>query len=314
MNLFITGGTGFFGKALLRHWNSTRPSFKKIFILSRNPESFLKEHYGLIAELNVEFIQGDILEASKIALNENIDYVIHAATDSTIGPSLGRLEVFNQIAKGTEEVLKFAINHHCKRFLFTSSGAVYGSQPQGMEKIPESFLGSPESLDPKSAYGLGKKAAEHLCALYSEQHGLDYVIARCFAFVGEDLPLDVHFAIGNFIRDALDGKDINIFGDGAPLRSYMYQEDLAYWLMEMLLKGKSGVAYNVGSDQAISIHQLATVIRDLISPKSKINIHSKEKSSFRSRYVPDLTLARSGLGLSLDFDLNKAIEQTIRNL
>ena len=82
----------------------------------------------------------------------------------------------------------------------------------------------------------------------------------------------------------------------------------------MLFKGKSGVAYNVGSDQAISIHQLATVIRDLISPKSKINIHSKEKSYFRSRYVPDLTLARSGLGLSLDFDLNKAIEQTIRNL
>jgi len=313
MNLFITGGTGFFGKALLRHWNSTRPSFKKIFILSRNPESFLKEHYGLIAELNVEFIQGDILEASKIALNENIDYVIHAATDSTIGPSLGRLEVFNQIVKGTEEVLKFAVNHHCKRFLFTSSGAVYGPQPQGMEKIPESFLGSPESLDPKSAYGLGKKAAEHLCALYSEQYGLDYVIARCFSFVGEDLPLDVHFAIGNFIRDALDGKDINIFGDGTPLRSYMYQEDLADWLMTILFKGKPGMAYNVGSDQAISIQQLAALIRDKISPKSKINIHSKEKSSVRNLYIPDVALASSELGLSLDFDLIKAIECSLKN-
>jgi len=313
-NLFITGGTGFFGKALLRHWKRTRPSFKKIFILSRNPASFLKEYHGLIAELNVEFIQGDILEASKISLNENIDYVIHAATDSTIGPSLGRLEVFNQIAKGTEEVLKFVVNHHCKRFLLTSSGAVYGPQPQGMEKIPESYLGSPDPLGPNSAYGLGKKSAEHLCALYSEQHGLDYVIARCFAFVGEDLPLDAHFAVGNFIRDALSGKDINIFGDGTPLRSYMYQEDLANWLMEMLFKGKPGVAYNVGSDQAISIQDLATLIRELISPKSKIIIHSKEKSSFRNRYVPDVALARSELGLSLDFDLNKAIEQTIDNL
>ena len=313
MNLFLTGGTGFFGKALLRHWKSTRPSFNKIFILSRNPESFLKAYSGLIADLNVEFIQGDILEASKIALNENIDYVIHAATDSTIGPSLGRLEVFNQIVKGTEEVLEFAVNHHCKRFLLTSSGAVYGPQPQGMEKIPESFLGSPESLDPNSAYGLGKKAAEHLCALYSEQHGLDYVIARCFAFVGEDLPLDVHFAIGNFIRDALDGKDINIFGDGTPLRSYMYQEDLADWLMTILFKGKPGMAYNVGSDQAISIQHLATVIRELISPKSKINIHFKEKSSYRNRYVPDVALAKSELGLSLDFDLNKAIECSLKN-
>ena len=312
-NLFLTGGTGFFGKSLLRFWGTDGQYFNKVFILSRNPKSFLKQHAALIAELNVKFIKGDILEASAIKLNENIDYVIHAATDSTIGPSLGRLEVFDQIVKGTEEVLKFALNHNCKRFLLTSSGAVYGPQPQGMEKIPEDYLGTPNTLDPKSAYGLGKKAAEHLCALYSEQHGLDYVIARCFAFVGEDLPLDVHFAIGNFIRDALDGKDINIFGDGTPLRSYMYQEDLADWLMTILFKGKPGMAYNVGSDQAISIQHLATVIRELISPKSKINIHFKEKSSYRNRYVPDVALAKSELGLSLDFDLNKAIECSLKN-
>jgi len=311
LNIFITGGTGFFGKALLRCWNNTGPSFNKIFILSRNPESFIKKHSALISELNVEFIQSDILEASAIKLNENIDYVLHAATDSTIGPSLGRLEVFNQIVKGTEEVLKFAVNHHCKRFLLTSSGAVYGQQPQGMEKIPESYLGSPDPLDPNSAYGLGKKSAEHLCALYSEQHGLDYLIARCFAFVGEDLPLDAHFAIGNFIRDALEGKDINIFGDGTPLRSYMYQEDLAYWLMTILFKGKPGVAYNVGSDHAISIQDLATLIRDLISPKSKIKIYSKEKSLFRNCYVPDVSQARSELGLDALTTLSDSIWRTV---
>ena len=310
MNLFITGGTGFFGKALLRHWKSKGSYLNKLFILSRNPESFLKEHSDLIAELNVEFVHGDILEASKIMLNVNIDYVIHAATDSTIGPSLGRLEVFNQIVKGTEEVLKFAVNHHCKRFLLTSSGAVYGQQPQGMEKIPESYLGSPDPLDPNSAYGLGKKSAEHLCALYSEQHGLDYVIARCFAFVGEDLPLDAHFAVGNFIRDALSGKDINIFGDGTPLRSYMYQEDLADWLMTILFKGKPGVAYNVGSDQAISIQDLATLIRELISPKSKIIIHSKEKCSFRDRYVPDVLKAKDELSLNISTHLTESILKT----
>jgi len=310
-NLFLTGGTGFFGKALLRYWKSTGSHFDKIFILSRNPKSFLKDHSDLIAELNVEFIQGDILEASKIVLKDDIEYVIHAATDSTIGPSLGRLEVFNQIVKGTEEVLKFAVNHHCNRFLLTSSGAVYGPQLQGMEKIPESYLGSPYPLDPNSAYGLGKKAAEHLCALYKEQHGLNYVIARCFAFVGEDLSMDAHFAVGNFIRDGLSAKGINILGDGTPLRSYMYQEDLAHWLITLLFKGKSGAAYNVGSDEIVSIADLAHLVRDLVAPDAHVRIlYKADPMHARNRYVPDISLARSELGLDVTIRIEDAIYNT----
>ena len=310
--LLVAGGTGFFGKALLRHWKSTGSSFSKIFILSRNPESFLKAYSGLIADLNVEFIQGDILEASKIALNENIDYVIHAATDSTIGPSLGRLEVFNQIVKGTEEVLEFAVNHHCKRFLLTSSGAVYGPQPQGMEKIPESYLGSPDPLGPNSAYGLGKKSAEHLCALYSEQHGLDYVIARCFAFVGEDLPLEAHFAVGNFIRDAMFNDNICINGDGMTLRSYMDQRDLSNWLVNLLFNGRCGQAYNVGSDKKISIEELAFTVQKIISPnKNVIKQMASSQTKARSIYIRDISKAYTELNLSCRYDLEESITYII---
>ena len=308
MNLFVTGGTGFFGKALLRHWKSTGSSSNKIFILSRNPESFIKKYADLIAELNIEFIQGDILGASAIKLNENIDYVIHAATDSTTGPFLRRLEVFSQIAKGTEEVLKFAVNHHCNRFLLTSSGAVYGPQLQGMEKIPESYIGSPDPLDPNSAYGLGKKAAEHLCALYSEQHGLDYVIARCFAFVGEDLPLDVHFAIGNFIQDAMFNDNIYINGDGMTLRSYMDQRDLSNWLINLLFNGRCGQAYNVGSDKKISIEELAFTVQKIISPnKNVIKQTASSQTKTRNTYIPDINKAYTELNLSCRYDLEESI-------
>jgi len=314
MNIFITGGTGFFGKALLRHWKSTGSSFNKIFILSRNPESFLKKHADLIAELNVEFIQRDILEASAIKLNENIDYVLHAATDSTIGPSLGRLEIFNQIVQGTEEVLKLAVNHHCKRLLLTSSGAVYGPQPQDLDKIPESYMGSPDPSDPNSAYGLGKRAAEHLCALYSQKYGFEYVIARCFAFVGEDLPLDAHFAIGNFIRDVLDGKDIIVNGDGSPVRSYMHQDDLACWLIKILIDGQSGFAYNVGSDEGVSIKELAYAVREFLDLDAGVKIQGTKIASPRNQYVPDISLAKSSLNLSLNYDLKNAIIETASKL
>ena len=314
MNIFITGGTGFFGKALLRYWKSTGSSFNKIFILSRDPESFLKKHADLIAELNVEFIQGDILEASAIKLNENIDYVLHAATDSTIGPSLGRLEVFNQIVKGTEEVLKFSVNHHCKRFLLTSSGAVYGPQPKDIDTIPESYMGSPDPSDPNSAYGLGKRSAEHLCALYSQQYGFEYVVARCFAFVGVDLPLDAHFAIGNFIRDALDGKDIIVNGDGSPIRSYMHQDDLADWLVQILMEGQSGVAYNVGSDEGVSIKELAYAVRNFLDSNAGVEIQGTKIASARNKYVPDISLAKSSLKLSLKYDLKKSVIETASKL
>ena len=75
---------------------------------------------------------------------------------------------------------------------------------------------------------MAKRASEHLCCLYNDRFGVESVVARCFSFVGQDLPLNAHFAIGNFIHDALHSTDeITVAGDGAPVRSYMNQADLA---------------------------------------------------------------------------------------
>ena len=315
MNIFITGGTGFFGKSILRFWAVENPLFENIFILSRDPTSFLDKHPELSSCLNIKFIKGDISQASDIALGKTIDYVLHAATDSTLGPSLRPLDLFNQIATGTEEVLKFAVNHHCKRFLLTSSGSVYGPQPKVMDAIPESYLGSPDCLSPDSAYGLGKKNAEHLCSLYSHQYGFEYVVARCFAFVGEDLPLNAHFAIGNFVRDALMAKEIVVKGDGSPLRTYLYQNDLAKWLTTILEKGLSGHAYNVGSDEVISVADLAYLVRDLIAPEQHVRIIGKcDPMQLRNRYVPDIRKVTQELGLNVNTSLVDSLHRTIEGL
>lgn len=293
MNLFVTGGTGFFGKALLRHWKSTGSPFKKIFILSRNPEAFQEKYPYLIKGLPIEFIKGDILNFSKVNVHHDLDVVLHAATDSTIGPSLTRLDVYTQITKGTEEVLNFATKHNCRKFVLTSSGGVYGAQPTHLEKIPEDYLGMPDPLDPNSAYGIGKRAAEHLTALYADKYKFDYVIARCFAFVGEDLPLDKHFAIGNFIEDAINGRDIVIKGNGKPVRSYMYQEDLAKVITFMLEKKTKDRVYNVGSDEEITLLDLAKLVSATSERKINIKIYSIDDNNVKSKYVPDVNKVKS---------------------
>ena len=177
--------------------------------------------------------------------------------------------------------------------------------------IPESWYGSPDTLNPADAYGTAKRTAEHLCALYSHTYGLETVVARCFAFIGQDLPLNVHFAIGNFIRDALWHPEITVTGDGTALRSYLDQRDLANWLLKLLEHGRSGQSYNVGSDQAISMADLARLVRDIVARDKSIRILGMPSVDCqRHIYVPSIEKARKELGLDIFTSLQNAIKLT----
>lgn len=313
MNLLITGGTGFFGRALIRCLESERLKtghlpFEQITILSRSPDAF-RLRYPTLARLPwIRWHSGDVLSPRSLPKQGVYHYILHAAADSTDATALTPLQRFHQITDGTENMLKFAVAHGNRRLLFVSSGAVYGVQPNGMDVIPENYYGMPDPLNPSNAYGVAKRQAEHLCGLYGYQYNIETVIARCFSFVGEDLPMNAHFAIGNFIRDALQADCINVKGDGSPLRSYLDQRDLAHWLLSILSKGKAGQAYNVGSDQAITIRELAQTVRDLISPDKSININGVlSQTSLRNRYIPCILKAKDELELTVTVGLEDAI-------
>ena len=310
-HLFFTGGTGFFGKALLRYWTATtvdRP--KQVSILTRSPSGFL-DRYPEFKTLDwVTFYEGDITRKDTFP-DISCSHVLHAATDSTVGPNLPPIERYDQIVSGTRNVLDFSVQAGAKRFLLTSTGGVYGQQPQEMDKIPETYCGFPDPLRPQNAHSIAKRAAEHLCILYGHQFGIEPVIARCFAFIGSDLPLDVHFAIGNFIRDATRGQDIIIQGDGTSVRSYLDQHDLSVWLTRLLQTEHPETAYNVGSETAISIKDLATLVRDLVHPAGSVQILGQQGNKAGTRYVPDTRLARETLGLSETVSLPDAIRRAL---
>jgi UDP-glucuronate decarboxylase len=316
VHIFVTGGTGFFGKALLRYWSSgAAPELAgaRFTLLSRDPERFAKDHAGLFSGLDVRLHAGDILRPESLPDDTSFTHILHAATDSTRGLELSPLARYDQIVDGTRHVLDLARRLGVTRVLLTSSGGVYGAPPAGIDAIPETWNGMPDPLEPQNAYSVAKRQAEHLCALYHDACGIDTVIARCFAFVGEDLPLDAHFAIGNFLRDALEGRDITVNGDGTPIRSYLDQRDLARWITVLLLRGRGQRAYNVGSDRPITIGDLAATVA-VHAPGAVVRVQRQPvvgQSARRNCYLPDISRARIELGLDVAIGLDDAIAHTL---
>ena len=313
-SLFLTGGTGFVGTWLLESllWANDKLDLRVVVVvLTRNPERFCVESPHLAGHPAVRLLQGDV---TSFAFPEGeYPFIIHAATEPGFDPDFGRpLSTLDNDMEGTRRVLDFAKRHGTRRFLFTSSGAVYGKQPAEMSHIPEEHAGAPLTTDAGSAYGQAKRISEFMSVMYGRMYGFDAMIARLFAFVGPRLPLDANYAAGNFIRDTLNGGPVRIAGDGTPYRSYLYAADLAIWLWTILFRGKAGYAYNVGSSNEITIGDLARIVLRTAELDTTIEIARKPvPGRSTSRYVPSTLKVEEELGLKQWVSLDGGIERTI---
>jgi nucleoside-diphosphate-sugar epimerase len=311
---FITGGTGFFGRWLLESFCLANDELQlglRATVLTRDPARFAGQAPHLAARAELEFIGGDVRKFAYPA--GTYRYMIHAATEASA--SLNEQapgEMLDTIVSGTRHALGFAAQAGVQKLLLTSSGAVYGRQPAGLTHVSEDYAGAPDPLAAGSAYGVGKREAEQMCTAHARRHGYEAKIARCFAFVGPHLPLDAHFAIGNFIRDALAGGPIRIAGDGTPHRSYLYAADLAVWLWTMLFRAPTARTYNVGSSESVSIRETAAAVAGVFPSPIEITVAQPAVSQAPSRYVPAIARAENELGLRVRIPLAKAIERTVR--
>ncbi len=238
----------------------------------------------------------------------HFDYVAHLATATAAEVGAGGTASILHTLGGTERVLRFAAGKSAKRLLFASSGAVYGCQPENLGYIPEEYPAGPDLTDRNSAYGEMKRLSELMCA---STGGIECVIARGFSFVGPYLPLTDKFAAGSFIRDALAGDPIRITGDGTPLRSYLYAADLAIWLLTLLVRGRASTPYNVGSDHAVTLADLAATILHSSGNLGPIEIGLPQMNRGAARYIPSIERARSELGLTPRISLESALLRTV---
>ena len=265
-------------------------------ILSRSPGRFAAACPRLANQPGISFAVGDVRDFAFPA--GHFDAIIHAATSAVT--TLPDAEMTSVILDGARHVADFARSAGCARILFTSSGAVYGPQAGPVDETGE--------CRPTTAYGKGKLAVERMFA----DSCLDVKVARCFAFVGPHLDRTIHYAIGNFIQDCIDGRPVVVSGDGTPIRSYLYADDLVEWLFAILERGVAGRPYNVGSSHALSILALAERVRSVLGGKGEIVVRGKpQPGATPSAYVPDIGRAQGELGLSVAVSLDEAIRRTV---
>ena len=307
--LFITGGTGFVGGwlvASLLAANERHALGARVTLLTRDPEAFARRAPQLAAAKGVTLLRGDARDFT--LPRERFDAVIHAAADVSAGPAnaFGQVEV---MVSGTQRALELARRSGSARFLLVSSGAVYGRRGAGASPIGESDHGGIDPLDSRSTYAEGKHLSEWLVARYAERHRIRARIARCFAILGPGMPMQPQFAASAFVRDAVAGGPVVVKG-GAAIRSYLFAADAAAWLWLILLRGEDGAAYNVGSEAAISVRDLAA----LIAERASVPVREERCDSPAlggDYFVPSTRKARNDLGVREWMPLAGALDETL---
>ncbi len=303
--LFVTGGTGFIGRWMLEAL-ARAPITVSATVLTREPAGYAARAPHLATRF--PGVKGDILQLEPPP--GPFTHVIHGATDASAALTANDpRRMFDTILAGTSAAAEVA-RRDGARFLLMSSGAVYGVQPPVLSHVDESWTGGPDVRDPRSSYGEGKRAAETLTTIYHRQLGIETVSARIFALLGPGLSLDTHFAAGNFIRDAIAGRRIIVQGSGQAVRSYLYAADLAVWMWQLVISAAPGSTYNVGSEEAVSIAQLARRTAAVLGAPGVDVLGRPDPGWNPGRYVPSTAAIRRDLGLTTTVDLDDAIRRT----
>ena len=305
----LLGASGFVGRSLLDVVHSQAAESTSLYCVSSRSVK-LDEIYKR------EWLVWDVLEPSPFQFSCNL--IIHAATPASAELNSSDPDKMYQLnVQAMVNVVEFAARQQQPPVvLFTSSGAVYGDPPLSLEGFPEDWPTARLSSERSSAYARGKIEAERILQEATKGGKCIGLIARMFAFSGVYLPLDKHFAIGNFVRDVVKSRAITIRSDGSSIRSYMDGKDMASWLLRIIEAGSPDEIYHVGSERSISIRDLASLVSEryqlLTDNETSIEILGEiSPLDGVSRYVPSTKWTRERLNLTETVSLEASIDQMI---
>lgn len=255
-NILIVGATGLIGSTLVRTLIHNPQKQYRVYALGRNIEKLKKVFNSIEDDNNLILIEGDITK--NLDYNIDFQYIIDCASNATpYGFKNKPVETICTNIIGVNNLLYYGLQHRLKRFLYVSTGEVYGEDKD--KEFSEIDSGYINNLNPRSCYPASKRAAENLCAAYKYEYNVDVVIARPCHIYGPYFLNSDDRAYAQFFRKGLLNEDIVLNSPGLLKRSWCYVLDCITALLYILLKGKSGEAYNI-SDKPYTIKDFASKI------------------------------------------------------
>ena len=303
----ILGGTGFIGRWIIQALHEFGSSFgfsSEITVISRNApmaRNLFAEEFGLTPKI-VEF---DF--ATGLAKLEKSDFFINGATPSTRKTGIENVEaVYTSSVNASNSIIQSAKRYKNKpKVVNLSSGIVYGTQ--GLSERNQNESAIVLQRDSQSGYLNAKLATESIFSEAVVSNVVDSISPRLYAFAGPGISLNEHFAVGNFIRDGLDGNPITIGGNPSTTRSYLYPTDLVVSILAALIQPKN-INVNIGSELPVTMLELATLISELTSRKG---VRILGSDAVASNYVPSTSCFRENYGVSQQISLNEGLDRWI---
>jgi len=319
--VLISGASGFIPSYIVEtilYLNEIRFDKKvRILALVRNPDKAkdkFKHHEG---RNDLVLIKQDISEPFDV--DEKIDYIIHAASQASpkyygVDP-VGTLKA-NVL--GTAYLLELAKKNNVEKFLFFSSGEVYGVVDNSITNIDESYTGNVDVTNVRACYGESKRMGENMCVCYSHQYSFDVNMIRLAHTYGPGISLDDGRVFGDFVRDVINNNNIILNSDGSAKRSFCYITDMIIAFFIVLFKGKSEQAYNIASPVETSILELANLLVGLY-PQKGLKVEFAQ-GVFKEGYIKSQSSRASfstkklqALGWQMKTDIKTGFERMIRS-
>jgi nucleoside-diphosphate-sugar epimerase len=313
-SILITGATGTIGSFLvdeLLMFNQTHKKKISIYATSRRIEHLQEVFQGRITP-QLHFIEFD--NQKSIGFGFGADYIIHNAGNAypeafnqdPIGTIMGNVQ-------GVYHLLQYALKRHSKRFLYVSSGEIYGQEEMGPNGFNEMHTGHVEPVSQRSCYPNSKRLCETLCASFAEQYQMDIVIVRpCHTF-GPKINNSDNRAHAQFLRAALFDNSVVLKSSGDQLRSYCYIADCAAGIFTVLAKGRSTYAYNIANPSSVTtLRNFAETAAQLTKKTVKYeNLKSDKNDSPIQHQVLDSSRLQR-LGWRGSFNLKAGIDHTLK--
>jgi len=313
-NILITGATGLIGSTLVDVLMSNPRRDYDVYASGRNVER-AKQRFGKYFDFDsFHFVKYDVL--SPLEIDVPFDYIIHAASNASPNAfTQSPVEIIKSNIYGVSNLMDYGLKHGLKRFLYVSSGEVYG---QGDGRVfTEKYSGYVDCMKARSCYPSSKRTSETLCVSYAEEYGVDVVIVRPCHIFGPHFSENDNRVYAQFIRNVLKGEDIVLKSTGEQYRSWCYVVDCVSALLFVLLKGVSGEAYNIADSTSVfTIRQLSEMMSEIGQCKVKLEVPSEiEKRGYNPVQKSVFSISKlEGLGWKISGSMKEKMAKTVNFL